>query len=347
MGAINLWWYSGHGPEAASELIRDDTLFSRLSIAGMSLWFYLGKAFCPLDLAFVYPRWRIDPFGPWAILPLIFALLAALVVVWRRKSPPLGAPLFYGLGFYLVTLLPVLGIFEIYFMRYSFVADHWQYMSLMGLMALSAEVMGRALQARGAAAWILAALVVALFSGLSLRQTAIYQDEETIWRDTLAKNPDSWMVHNSIGLVLKKKGIFDEAMVHYQKAASLYPQGQSYYNMAMILEKQGQLQEAYELYVKAAALNPYFSIIFTNMGIVQAKLGMQEAARASLERALELAPTAENHYNIGYFVEGSGELALALFHFAEAMRLDPNNELFRSSWQRVQTSMAKANGSVP
>ena len=340
IGAMNLWWYTGHGPEAPSELIRDDPLLSRLAIAGMSLWFYVGKALCPLHLSFVYPRWQVTVPPVITLIPLCAALLAALAVTLLRNRPRWGEPLFCGLGFYAVNLLPVLGVYEIYYMRYSFVADHWQYLSLMGLIALVVEAASRALEGRAAAGGIAAVMVVGLLGVLSYHQAGIYLDEETIWRDTLTKNPSSWMVHNSLGLLLKKQGRFDDALEHYSEAARLYPQGQSYYNMGKIFDEKGMLREALPLYRKAAELNPYYNIIFTNMGIVEARLGMHDEALADLKRAIELAPTAENHYNLGFFLEGNGELQQALDHFTLAKNLDPGNLLFDSAHQRVAAALS-------
>ena len=107
----------------------------RLVIAGRDPWFYLGKLVWPHPLVFIYPRWHIDASQPLAYLPLI-AAGAVAVVLWRRRDRWGRAPLF-AFAYFAVSLFPVLGFFKVYFFRFSFVADHFQYLASMGPLALA------------------------------------------------------------------------------------------------------------------------------------------------------------------------------------------------------------------
>ena len=115
-------------------------LLERCLIAGRALWFYLGKLVWPEPLIFIYPRWSIDAGAPWQYLyPL--AALAVVAGLWllrhRLGRGPLASWLFFG-----GTLLPALGFFDVYPMRYSFVADHFQYLASLGPIALAAGAAG-------------------------------------------------------------------------------------------------------------------------------------------------------------------------------------------------------------
>ena len=92
------------------DVIRTDGFASRLAIAGWAVWFYLYKALVPLQLCFVYPRWAVDPTRLLPYLPGA-ALLVVLVLLVRYRRSWGRAPLF-GLGYFVVTLLPVLRVPE-------------------------------------------------------------------------------------------------------------------------------------------------------------------------------------------------------------------------------------------
>ena len=106
------------------------TAVQRCLVAGRVIWFYLGKLAWPVDLTFIYPRWVIDASAGWQYLfPLAFvALVAALALTCRRTRGPLAALLLFA-----GSLAPVLGFFNVYPFRYSFVADHFQYLATLGI----------------------------------------------------------------------------------------------------------------------------------------------------------------------------------------------------------------------
>ena len=113
----------------------------RLIIAGRDVWFYLGKLAWPHPLIFIYPRWQIDASHPLAYLPVL-AATGALFFLWRRRNG-WGRPLFFACAYFVVSLFPLLGFFNVYFFRFSFVADHFQYLASMGPLALAGAGMTR------------------------------------------------------------------------------------------------------------------------------------------------------------------------------------------------------------
>ena len=197
----------------------------RLLIAGRALWFYLGKLVWPSKLTFIYPRWQIDSQTWWQYLyPL--AALGAIGVLWalRRRlgRGPLTAALFFA-----GTLLPALGFFNVYPMRYSFVADHFQYLASVGLLALAGAAIefARSHFAANLSRPIVAAsgLALIVLAAITCRQIGVYQDLQTLWSDTVAKNPSCWLAHNNLGVVLEGHGQFDEAIEHYRKTLEWDP----------------------------------------------------------------------------------------------------------------------------
>jgi hypothetical protein len=112
------------------------TFPERLIIAGKAIWFYLGKLVWPHPLIFIYPRWDVDSSKVIAYLPLL-AAMAGLIALWFVRAQ-WGRALFFAAAYYVISLFPVLGFFSVYFFRYSFVSDHFQYLASIGPLALTA-----------------------------------------------------------------------------------------------------------------------------------------------------------------------------------------------------------------
>src|SRR5258705_9371382 len=125
----------------------EQTFPERLIIAGKAIWFYLGKLLWPHPLIFIYPRWDVDSSKVVAYLPLLAAIAGLVALCFIHAK--CGRALFFAAAYYVVSLFPVLGFFSVYFFRYSFVSDHFQYLASMGPLALVGAGIVTALQSSG------------------------------------------------------------------------------------------------------------------------------------------------------------------------------------------------------
>ena len=206
MGMVTVWLERHH--VGAQGIDWQLSLLERCVIAGRALWFYADKLFWPTNLTFMYPRWRIDAADP-GQLAYPLAAVATIVALWlarhRIGSGPLVAVLLFA-----GTLVPALGFFDIFPMRYSFVADHFQYLASIGLIALGvgagAHLIREWAPERARVAHALGAILVLVLATLTWRQCHVYADHETLWRDTIKKNPASWMGHTNLGALLGRRG---------------------------------------------------------------------------------------------------------------------------------------------
>src|SRR5438132_3986966 len=179
----------------------------RLIIAGRAIWFYLAKLFWPHPLIFIYPRWQLQPSQFTAYLPLLLALMG-LIALWFLPGKA-GRAVFFAGAYYVMSLFPVLGCFSIYFFRYSFVSDHFQYLASMGPLALVAAAGSEGFNRLGVAESLgrglpflrvgLCTVVLLLLGILTWCKLAVSQDLFTLSRPILAQNSGCWMAYYNLG----------------------------------------------------------------------------------------------------------------------------------------------------
>jgi len=274
------------------------SLLQRLLLAPRIVGFYLGKLAWPVDLTFIYPRWTLRPGDPvaWVWLVALVALLAAL---WCFRDR-LGRGPFTAFAYFVVTLGPALGFVNVYPMRYSFVADHFQYLASIGPLALAgagvwlaaAAVMRRFGPTATSAARIATSVVlVGVLALLTSAQARIYENLEVLWRDTLAKNPEAWVAHNNLGAMLGDEGSLDEAANHLQRAIGLKPDHSgAHSNLGVVRARQGRLDEALVLFDRAVQLEDDDAGSRILLGEALARSGRAREAEVHLVRAVELDP---------------------------------------------------------
>jgi tetratricopeptide (TPR) repeat protein len=300
------------------------TLIGRCLVAGRIIWFYLCKILWPVNLTFIYPRWTIDSAASWQYLfPLAALALAAAVWLLRKRSrgPLAGFLLFAG------TLFPVLGFFNIFPFRYSFVADHFQYLASLGIIVPVAA--GLAIAARRIpAAPALAALLLATLGAMSWRQSGMYRDAETLYKETIARNPDCWMAHHNLAIQLALlPERLPEAVAEFQATLRIKPDHpEAHRNLGLALSKiPGQFPQAIAEYEAALRLNPDDADARLNLGSLLSRLpGREPEAVAHLRAALRLRPdSAEAHYALANMLVRDQPTA-AIAEYQAALRVRPD-----------------------
>jgi tetratricopeptide (TPR) repeat protein len=304
------------------------TLGERFLVAGRALWFYLGKLVWPADLMFFYPRWRVDSAQWWQYLfPLAaLAALAGLCLLARQRRGPLaGALIFAG------TLFPALGFFNVYPFIYSFVADHFQYTASLGVIVPVAA--GLASAVTGATRrWVVAAacLVLAGLGLLTWQQCGMYGDMETLFQETIDRNPTCWVAHYNLGvLIAGTPGRKEEAIQHYREATRLKPDyAMAHYNLGHELAQTPEgVPEAMEEYRAVLRIDPASADAHSSLGLALAGIpGRLPEAIEEYQAALRIDPaSAEAHNNLGVALSHMpGRVAEAIPHFQAALRVKPD-----------------------
>ncbi len=299
MGLLTVWW-ERHRQGTQGDLFAMG-IMERILVASRAIWFYAGKLCWPATLTFSYPRWNISDSDPLAYVWLAAAVGvgATLYRIKRQLARNIGiASLFF-----VSTLSPVLGFIMLYTFLYTFVADHYQYVACLGPLALAAAGIAklaanldRRLPRLGLAA---CGAVLLTLGTLTWRQARIYQNTETLWQDTLNKNPNCWLGYNNLGFFVFTSGRVDEAIALYKRALEINPQHlDTCINLGVALFQKGRTEEAISYYQKAVEISPHEADAHNNLGHALFKVGRVNEAIAHLQKAVEIAPqslTARNN----------------------------------------------------
>jgi protein O-mannosyl-transferase len=273
----------------------DISLLARCLIAGRALWFYAGKLAWPSPLIFIYPRWQIDT-GAWWQYVYPLAALATLLALWMARHR-IGRGPFASVAFFALTLFPALGFIDTAPMRYSFVADHFQYLASVGLITLFAApgaIAARRLRAgRRWPRTLVAGALLLILGTLTARQCVAYGSRWTLWTNTLAKNPNCWLARNNLG---------------------------------MLLIEQGRRDEAEQQFAAAIRDNPDYEEALVNLGCLLQWRGKADVAEAHFRRALVHSPTFwPANFNLGLIASRRGDDDAAIGYFRAALRSDPHS----------------------
>lgn len=315
-------WILEHGHVGASGAAWKLSLSERLIVSSRALWFYATKLILPFDLNFIYPRWVLERWH-W-LFPIAAAALPLLLWRWREK---IGRGPFTGVAYFGLTLSPALGLIGFYFQIYAFVQDHLQYLASIGLIATATALAARHLASRSRiAAQLLLALLLLLLGGMSWQRSAIFTDQERLWTETLARNPDAWMARVNLGLVYEAQERRDEALEQYRLALTddNLLKDKAHFNIARILDQRGASAKAEQHYRQALEFNPNSVEALIGYGNLMTYAERTDEAISYYRRALEVEPRAViARYNLAMRLSSQGLNTQAELELREALRQVP------------------------
>ena len=304
----------------------DLSIVERTLIAGRALCFYLGRLLWPHDIWFIYPRWQLDArsFTQWSYVACAIVLL---LVAWLGRKAT-GRALPTAMFCFVATLFPVLGFLNVYTMKFSFVWNHWVYLSSLVVFAI-VSAWGTPLIVRklGRAGGVCAGgLVLTLLAGQTWKVTHEYKDPETHWQSLLRHDPRCWYAHVQLGDVLSQRGRFDAAVGHYRECIAIKPDhAEAHNNLGHTLQMMGKFAEAKSACERAVELQPSFVAAHCNLGVACYELGEMDQAFSSCKKALDIQPDfVTAHYALGNIHLRGGRLDEALKSYDRAATLQPS-----------------------
>lgn len=327
MAGLTIWYE--HQQTGATGTEYAAGFAERFARAGWIVAFYLGKFFVPYHLMFFYPRWSVDPSAVLSYLPhAVLAVILILLIVKRRTW---GRPVLFGLGTYLIALFPVLGFFDIFYQRFSFVADHFQYLAVAGLIPLCVHGVFCGLDRLGRAgtdpvtgkarlgARELAVLVVAICWFLTWQQAKVYANTQTLCEHTLKCDDDSWVAHQKLAEYLYLRGRakgdpeqLQDALHHFEQALVGLREEQKLRPRQTLIREEG--------------------IVLQGLGLTLNSLGRPEEAEDYLRQAVAAVPDVPRiRIALASVLEQLHRPDEALAEYEEAERRSPDDRLARIS----------------
>ncbi len=338
LGLTTAWMENTHVGAGGPEWDRSFSV--RVITAGHAFWFYLAKLVWPNPLIFVYSKWTINAA---AVLHYAYPLLAIGLVtglfVLRRQ---IGRGPITALLLYAGTILPALGFFNVYYaIRYSPVADHFAYLATVGPIVIVAAGLVRFMdrQTQGSRVTFVPGVVVCIILvTLTWRQCGIYQNLETLWVDTIQKNPDAGIAHLNLGSLRLKQGRNAEAVSLFRRSIELEPPTAiAHFNLGTALLNENRVDDAIQEFSEALGLQPDYPKCLANLGNAYLTKGRPGDAIVPLTRAIELKPDYSlAHQNLAAAFERLERFVEAERHYREAARLNPADRASLLSAERLR-----------
>lgn len=296
------------------------SLVERSLIAGRALWFYVGKLLWPFNLTFLYPKWNIDVTVWWQwLFPVSVMILLAVVTCFCER---VGKTALVVILFFIGTLFPVLGFFDVYFTLYSYVADHFQYLASIGPLALFGGRLWKAQQlpheekkdvsgpllllakkkiSEHFFRTIVSFSILVLLGWLTWQQGHIYESRRSLSMDTIEKNPLAWAAYNDLAMSAVHDGSYPLALEYLEKAVGLHPKGESIHNnLCMVHWKLGDVASALRHGQESVLLQPNRSKAQICLGFALLATGALHEAEGAFIRAITLNPDlALPYYGLG------------------------------------------------
>jgi len=333
-----------HQDQVASMNYWDETIFERVLLAARGVWFYAHKFMWPGTLVFVYPRWNLSTdTARW----MVFAISVCCVtwLLWSRfKEASWRRAAWFGSAGFVASLLPVLNFFKMFYTRYAYTADHWQYLADMVavplVIGLAASCLQSSLREFGPGRvfarlkWISYTFMVLVFAALAVKssvQCLDYKDMETLWRHSLRKNPTSFLARANLAVLLTEMGRLNEAYDQYEVAL---PLDQSpllpLLGMGRVEFVRERYDESERLFNKALALHPDDVDALNGLAGILVKRAKFGEAMTLLDKANKLDPKhAETYTNRGRLFDAIGKRDEAIASYTRAIDLNPGEAKVR------------------
>ena len=363
---LSYQWGRGIGAEEIhlAGLLTSGGFLDRVAISGTAVLHYLATIVWPVGLLPNYPRLDVDPPALWMFLgwPIV---LGALWWMWRHRTaafpPNWGRHALFAFGFFLLMLAPILGFVDIAYMRVTWVADHFVYVPMIGIVAFlcagAAFFCNRLPEVAKIVCLSIGTLLLAALAFLAFRYAHVWQSEDGLWEYTLRHNPEAWMAHNRLGAVKAGRGDFDGAHAHFLNAVRLRPDlpethnnlGSSHLERSEIFRRRGdqqsadvEIQAGILCFEEACRLAPRQLLCHLNLANALSTQGRYNEAEEKFVEILGWNPrNPETLQSYGFSLYLSGRLDEAIEQFRRALQIAPD---FKKASEGLALALAKKSG---
>jgi len=308
-------------------------MMMRVANAVVSYVKYLQKLIWPHDLAILYPypevitAWQI--FGASAVLGSI----TFLTIRYRKRLPWL----FVGWFWYVVTLVPVIGLVQV---GVQAMADRYTYIPLVGLFVIlswgTAQLMDN-WRYKKITLPVASAVLCFLLVASAKAQVSYWKNSFTLFEQALRVTNGNYVIHNNLGFELALLGQKDKAIKHYNETLRINPNFEvAHINLGSVLFSQGKVEESFAYYREVLTAKPDFAGVHYNFGILLLKTRRIDEAVDHFHEALLIKPDFAEVYNsLGAALVSKGEIKEAMVNFRQAIRIKPDLVVAKTNLKNV------------
>ena len=298
-------------------------LVEKILIGSKAAIFYLTKVFLPYGFSVLYPYTKPIAFSS-PDLAISFVILLVLVIVsialWKRTREPL-----FTLGFFLLFTAPTFANFakgrdllhDVYF-----ASDRYAYIGSAAIFFLLASILYRY---RSKVIDAVCIIVILMLAFLSYRQSLVWKNTETLFRNVLVHYPNSHVAHTNIGSILEQRGDTAGAIEEFEASLAIRPNAAAYYNLAQIASAKGDRVQAVDLYRKALTANPNDLEANINLGALLLESDPAEAIPLFQAAAKQKPNLSLIHFNLGIAYEKLSRREEAIAAFERTLEIDPSD----------------------
>jgi len=284
---------------------------------------YIMNMIWPVKLAVLYPHpGNSLPLWKGVVAGLVLVLITILVIRKARKIPYLAVGWFW----YVVTLIPVIGIVQV---GSQAMADRYTYITLIGLFVIIAWGVNDLLSKwphRKISFGILAAILLSILIVLTWKQVQYWENSITLFKHTLKHTSNNAIIHNNLGVAYNDSGKYKEAIEELKQAIRIVPDdAMAHSNLGVAYNDSGKYKEAIEVCKKSIRINPDYAKAHFNLGVAYGESGMYKEAIEASKKAIKIDPDyAMAHSNLGIAYGESGMYKEAIEASKKAIRIDPD-----------------------
>ena len=318
-GLMSVWFQKYQA--LAGETLEPVSLLGRFLIASKVFFFYLEKLLAPVGLSIVYPRWNPEARSAIAFLPMILICIGGILCWFFRRD--WGRHVLFGLGSFVILVFPALGFFDAQYLVKWQVSDHLQYLPMIAPLALvSACIIGLL---KSPLRWAMVAVLIALFA-LTFQRARAFSTQESLMRDTLAKNPRASDAHNDLGVVLARRQDLPGSLNEFRAAVEADPMNlAAQLNLGQVLAAQGSFPEAKAHFLLILAAKPFHAEAHIRLAEILAREGHFRQARGHLKLALAFKPTDDTRLELAQMSYQMGNYSEAVKQFRKFADLQPDS----------------------
>ena len=307
----------------------------RLQNALVTYVTYIWQMFWPAKLAVFYPH-PDDRLALWQVaLGAAFLIAMTWIAFALRRNRPY---LLVGWFWYLIMLLPVIGIVEVGLQGH---ADRYTYLPHVGLSIALTWLVGDVARSLPHRKEILATVgsgIVIISVACAWKQTTYWRNSETLWTHTLAVTTDNDVALTNFGTLLMERGQLDDALSYFQTALAVRSRSEHrHYSLSLalihdsvgnVLARKGRLDDAIVHLRQAIELRPDFPDAHYNLGTALFQKGDLDGAIAEWRTTLSIHPyDAGAHTSLGNALVQKGLLGEAVDHYEKALQSEPDSIL--------------------